>query len=260
MTPQFLFGNVMHKRFFPRINQFTYKIYYLVLPLSKIDKQLEVSGIKFNRFGLLSFYNKDHGHRDGKDLKIWADKTLKSQGVHDADGEIVLVAMPRVFGYVFNPVSFWYCYDKLQNLKAVICEVNNTFGETHTYVCHVDDQIFDKETITQANKVFHVSPFLTRDGHYKFRFATDTKKMGVWIDYFHDNGKKQLITALTGTFAPLNRLNFNKAFWRYPLITFRAIFLIHWQAVKLIIKKIKYVPKPEQLKTRVTKAKKNEAS
>lgn len=253
--PQILFGKVMHKRLFPKVNQFTYGIYYLVLPLSKIGKSIENSYLKYNRFGLISFYNKDHGDRDGSNLRAWAGKILTDQNVKGVDGEIVLVALPRILGYVFNPVSFWYCYDKTHNLRAVICEVNNTFGETHTYVCEYDenDRVGTKDQVMEADKVFHVSPFLTRDGGYRFRFAMDAQKMGAWIDYFHTNGQKQLLTALSGTFQDLDRKSCGRAFWRYPLVTFKAIFLIHWQAVKLFVKKVEYVPKPKQIITRVTK-------
>lgn len=243
----------MHKRLFPKINQFTYGIYYLALPLSKIGKGIENSYLKYNRFGLMGFYNRDHGHRDGSDLRKWVDKILLDQDVQRVDGEIVLVTMPRILGYVFNPVSFWYCYDKSQNLHAVICEVNNTFGETHTYVCEFDQETPAKEQIMETDKVFHVSPFLTRDGGYRFRFAIGDQKMGAWIDYYHRNGQKQLLTALSGTFVDLDRKSCTRAFWRYPLVTFKAIFLIHWQALKLFAKKIKYVPKPEQKTIRVTK-------
>lgn len=243
----------MHKRLFPKINQFTYGIYYLALPLSKINQSLEEQGLKYNRFGLLSFYDKDHGDCDGSDLRKWADKTLQSQNIEDVDGEIILLTMPRVFGYVFNPVSFWYCFEKDQNLKAVICEVNNTFGEMHTYVCTYDEGSIEKDAVMATEKVFHVSPFLTREGGYKFRFVLNDKNMGAWIDYFHKNGEKQLLTALSGTFKPLTRQTLRKAFWQYPLITLKAIFLIHWQALKLFAKGIEYVPKPAQLLKRVTK-------
>lgn len=243
----------MHRRLFPKINQFTYGIYYLALPLSKIGKSLENTYLKYNRFGLMSFYNKDHGDRDGTDLRQWADKTLKSQNIDSVDGEIILVTMPRILGYVFNPVSFWYCFDKEQTLKAVICEVNNTFGETHTYVCAYEQNSIERDTMMKTDKVFHVSPFLTRDGGYQFRFALNDKNMGAWIDYFHENGKKQLLTALSGTFTPMTRQSLRKAFWKYPLVTLKAIFLIHWQAVKLFAKRVEYVPKPAQLLKRVTK-------
>ncbi len=256
LTPKILFGRVMHKRFFPKVNAFNYGIYYLGLPLSKIDKSLENKYFKINRWGLLSFYNKDHGNRDGSDLKIWAHKILKDHGVDKADGEIVLVAMPRVFGYVFNPISLWYCYDKAQKLRAVICEVNNTFGETHSYICaHNDQSEIGKDDILEGQKVFHVSPFLEREGHYKFRFSLPKSKMGAWIDYYDESKRKKLVTALSGDFIDLSVTSCGRAFWRYPLVTIKSISLIHWQALKLLFRRATYVSKPLQKDVRVTTAK-----
>ena len=251
ITPQILFAQVMHKRFFPKVNAFRYGIYYLALPLSKLSREIENSYFKINRWGLLSFYNADHGKRDGKDLLIWARDVLSANGIKKADGEIILVTMPRVFGYVFNPVSFWYCYDKSKKLRAVICEVNNTFGETHSYICAHDDQkeITGGDYLT-GKKLFHVSPFMEREGHYKFRFNVTPEKMGAWIDFYDGAGQKKLVTALTGHFVDLSKKSCSRAFWRYPLITIKSIFLIHWQAVKLFFKRAEYVPKPIQYEER----------
>ncbi len=252
-SPQILFGSVMHKRFFERVNQFTYKIYYLCLPLSCLQNPPRFKYLKFNTFGALSFYNKDHGARDGGNLQGWARGVLKQHKIDYANGEIVLITMPRVFGYVFNPVSFWYCYDKEKKLRVVICEVNNTFGESHSYICTPETrEEITKDIVLQGEKVFHVSPFMQREGGYEFRFTDMKDKMAVWIDYFDVQKNKKLVTAVSGDLTPMSDKSLAKAFWGYPFITFKAIFLIHWQAIKLVFKKIKYVPKPEQLNTRVT--------
>lgn len=248
MHPKILFGRVMHKRLFPKVNAFNYGIYYLALPLSALNKNLNNRYFKYERFGLLSFHTKDHGNRDGGDLAIWVRGLLSTYKIDKADGEIVLITLPRVLGYVFNPVSFYYCYDKAQKLRAVICEVNNTFGETHSYVCAHDDQrAITPDDNQQALKQFHVSPFLEREGHYDFRFKITDQKMMAMIDFHDDAGNKQLITTLNGTFEPLNKTTCRTAFWRYPLVTMKAIVLIHWQALKIITKGIKYIPKPKHL-------------
>lgn len=249
ITPSMLFGTVMHKRLLPKINAFQYGIYYMAFPLSKID----TLPMARNRFSLLSFYDRDHGERNGRSLEKWARNILSEYQITDADGEIVLVCMPRVLGYVFNPVSFWLCYDKNQNIRAILCEVRNTFGERHTYLCAHDDgrPIEGNETLT-GQKVFHVSPFLKREGHYTFRFDIQETKMGVWIDFYNDDGNKQLITSLIGTLKNMTSSTLNYAFWRYPLVTLKAIFLIHWQALKLVAKGIKYIPKPQQEKDKIS--------
>jgi uncharacterized protein len=239
-SPKLLAGHVMHARLFPRINNFRYSIYYIAFPLSARSSL----SIAHNRFAPMAFYDKDHG--DGTDLEAWARNILD---VHDiqAEGEIVLVCMPRILGYVFNPVSFWLCHDISGALKAVLCEVHNTFGEKHTYICaHADGRAITSSETMQGRKVFHVSPFLERDGSYDFRFDSGGEGFKAWIDYFDAEGKKQLITAVAGNFAEMTKSSCRRVFWQYPLVTFKTIMLIHYQAVKLILKKIKYVPKPSQ--------------
>ena len=253
-TPQFIFGQVMHKRVQPKINQFNYKIYYLSLPLSKLSPAIETPYLKYNRFGLLSFYTKDHGHRDGEDLSKWVEGIFDTLDAIKPDGEIVLITMPRVFGYVFNPVSFFCCYDKQENLCAVICEVNNTFGESHSYLCLPNNgKYIENDDVITGHKLFHVSPFIEREGTYQFRFSLEEKIIGIWINHMDGENKPFLYTSVTGQNAEISMASSKKAFWCYPLVTFKAIFLIHWQAIKLIFKGIKYIPKPKQSNTKQSK-------
>ena len=247
--PQLFFGKVMHGRLFPKRNNFTYGIYYLAFPLAKI-KNLPIS---YNSFAPLSFYDRDHGYCDGSSLEKWARDLLFCYDITEADGDITLICMPRVLGYVFNPVSFWLCHDKKGSLRAVLCEVHNTFGERHTYLCaHDDHRPITRDETLKADKLFHVSPLLKREGHYEFRFDTTDNKFGVWIDFFDAEGKKQLVTSLIGKLKPMNAESLRNAFWRYPLITLKAIMLIHWQALKLLAKGIKYVSHPPQNSEKVS--------
>ncbi len=249
IEPSIFFGKVMHKRFFPKVNAFAYGIYYLAFPLSKINNL----PLAYNRPGFLSFYGRDHGACDGSDLENWVRGILQDYNTTEADGEIILICMPRVAGYVFNPVSFWLCYDKADNLRAVLCEVHNTFGERHTYLCaHEDHRSISEDDVIEGEKIFHVSPFLKRDGHYTFRFSAHDGKFSAYIDFYDGEGKKQLVTALVGVLDPMTAKTLRKAFWRYPLVTFKSIVLIHWQAVKLLSKGIKYISKPMQTKERVS--------
>lgn len=248
VAPGILFGKVMHKRLFPKVNAFTYGMYYIALPLSQLDAMADGCRFSVDRFGILSFYRKDHGRRDGGDLNVWAREILREQNIETADGDILLITMPRVLGYVFNPVSFWLCLDREKGLRAVICEVNNTFGENHTYLCAMPDGgVIADDLELSGEKLFHVSPFLKREGHYRFRFTFRDQVFGSWINFYDDKGRQQLLTALTGHFSPWTRADRRRAFWRYPLITLKAIGLIHWQAARLITRGIKYVPKPIQL-------------
>jgi len=250
IAPQILFGRVMHGRLFPRRNHFNYGIYYLSLPLSRTDNL----PIAHNKFAPLSFYDRDHGHCDDGNLDRWARDILTTYGIDKADGDITLICMPRVFGYVFNPVSFWLCRDKSGALRAVLCEVHNTFGERHTYICaHANQRAISQNDTMRGDKLFHVSPLLKREGHYEFRFNISADKFSVWIDFFDGDNKKQLVTSLNGTFSPMTKQTLRRAFWQYPLVTFKAITLIHWQALKLLAKGIKYIPRPTQKKERVSK-------
>lgn len=243
-TPhQIIFSTVTHKRRIPTPNAFSYGIYYTAISLS----QLNTLPLAHNRPGLLSFYDKDHGPCDGTGLENWARTVLNDHGITHATGDITLICMPRVLGYVFNPVSFWLCHDKDGAIRAILCEVHNTFKERHTYICAKPDEspITPHDTLT-GDKLFHVSPFLERAGHYSFRFLITPKKLHITIDYYNTAQDKHLITALTGTAHPMNKATRRKAFWTYPLVTFKAIILIHWQALKLTWKKVRYIKKPKQ--------------
>jgi hypothetical protein len=244
-----LFGKVMHKRLFPKINAFLYRIYYLDLDLD----QLNEAPIAQDKFAAISFYNKDHGALDGSSLRAWADDILEQYEIKEANDSIRLICMPRILGYVFNPVSFWLCHDVDGELRAVIAEVNNTFGERHSYLCaHQDGRPIHKDDVIKAQKLFHVSPMMEREGHYEFRFVDALDKYGVWIDYYDGDGRKKLLTSLVGHYEPMNKRTLRKAFWHVPFVTFKTMFLIHWQALKILSKGIKYISKPKQLEPRLT--------
>jgi uncharacterized protein len=244
VTPQVYTAKVMHKRMFPKVNHFTYGVYYVALPLPAL---LPLPS------KLLKFHNKDHGSRDGSDLNIWARKILADYGITNTISHITLISMPRALGYVFNPVSFFMCFDTDKLLRAVICEVNNTFGESHSYVCaRADHAAFAKDELFEADKIFHVSPFLPRNGHYKFRFSLEGDELNILIDYYNDQNNKQLLTALTGKLTPLNASSLRRVFWSHPLLTIKVIFLIHWQALKIVSKGIRYITKPKQLLEKIS--------
>lgn len=243
MIPSLMKGHVMHARLIPRKNAFRYGIYYLAFPLSKAN-QLPLPQ---SRWAALSFKSKDHGARDGSDLQAWAREILQKHNIHETNGEIILACMPCILGYVFNPVSFWFCLDQQSKIRAVLCEVHNTFGEHHTYICaHPDHRPIHPQDILKAEKLFHVSPFLERQGHYLFRFEMTAEKFDVSIDYYNQDDQLQLVTYLRGNFEEMTKKSLQTAFWTHPLVTLKSIFLIHAQAIKLLLKGIKYIPKPKQ--------------
>lgn len=243
IKPHIFNAKVMHKRLFPKENKFIYKLYYLVLPLPapKIQRTF------------LRFDPKDLGFRDGSDPGIFAKKVLSNYGFDKKIENIMLITMPRVFGYVFNPVSFYFCFDNKKKLLAVIAEVHNTFGEQHTYFCANQDYTsIDEIQWLEAEKVFHVSPFLPRDGSYRFQFSLKEERLGIWIDYFDSKNNKQLMTSLIGTLMPFNNLSLNKVFMAHPFITIKTMLLIHLQALKLLYKKVSFFRKPKQYQDKLS--------
>ena len=236
-VPQIGFGQVRHTRLKPVRHAFNYPTYFLMLPLRALATGLKTA-LSRNRWAALSFYDKDHG--DGRaDALAWIDELLKSEGIDDATGEVWLHCYPRVLGYTFKPVSFWYCHGADNSLRAIVVEVNNTFGERHCYL--LDKPVFGIEQ--HASKVFHVSPFNHVEGSYRFRFMTSQFNTLARVDYDDATGPS-LETSVSGLLEILTSQSIRKALWRYPAMTIGVIARIHWQALKLWRKRMAYVPKP----------------
>lgn len=247
MDIKILNAQVMHHRLKPKQNKFLYSVYYLSLPLKFLDARIGNWLLGFNRPGLFSFYAKDHGE-NGVGLKDWVLGLLSEVRVENVDMDAIrLMTMPRILGYAFNPVSFWVVPDNTGNIVAVICEVNNTFGERHIYTCaQTDGTAIMPSDVLVADKIFHVSPFLQREGEYKFRFSHKENFFAAFIDYMDEKGEPMLLTSVSGKMQEANTKNLLGAFFRYPFMTLKVIALIHWQAVIILLKGIKYIPKPLQ--------------
>ena len=171
MGAKLYFGRVMHHRLRPAEHRFVYPVFFMRVPLSDPHS---LAGPLFgvNRPKLFSFMFRDHGARDGSAPIDWIRALLEREGLDAADGEVWLQAFPRVLGYVFNPVSFWFCHDRAGALRAILCEVNNTFGETHHYLlAEPGGGPIPANAELAARKVFHVSPFCAIEGGYRFRFG-----------------------------------------------------------------------------------------
>lgn len=241
------FGQVRHTRHRPRHHAFAYPTYFLMLPLRSLRAQGD-GALARNRRAALAFHDRDHG--DGSaDCLAWIDGLLLQHGVTDAQGEIWLHTYPRVLGYSFRPVSFWYCHRSDGSLRAVVAEVNNTFGERHCYL--LDAPRYGVPCT--ASKVFHVSPFCPVRGHYRFVFmrteadaSTGAEARTVArIDYFDQDGSDVLInTSVSGQLLPLDARSTRRALFRYPAMTFGVIARIHWQALHLWIKRAPFFRQP----------------
>lgn len=242
--PRIVFGRVVHQRLRPVRHGFSYPVFFLRVPLSRIDA-LSRRWLSVDRWNLLSFMRRDFGPRDGGDLEAWMRGRLAEQGITSADGEIVLQAFPRVLGYVFNPIAIWECHDKSGQLRAVLCEVSNTFGERHNYLlAHPDERPIAHGEWLRAAKVFHVSPFCEVQGHYRFRFPGDADLPTARIDY-HDAQGLLLATALHGRARPLTDALLLRAFFGYPGMTLGVVARIHWHALRLWMRNVPWFAKPE---------------
>ena len=240
-------GEVRHLRLRPRRHGFAYPTFFLLLPMRAWrdggERRFEVAR---NRRALLSFFDRDHG--DGRDDSLaWLEDLLRAEGIVDADGEIWLHCYPRVLGYVFKPVSFWYAHRLDGSLAAVVAEVNNTFGERHCYLLHGPGLRFGAEC--RAAKVFHVSPFCDVRGIYRFRFMrTDPAgqaRARTVVRIEHDDGDGPLlVTSVSGELAPASARNLRGLLLRMPLMTLGVMARIHWQALRLWLRGTPFHRKP----------------
>jgi len=233
-------GEVRHTRLRPARHAFEYPTFFVLLPMRAL-RERDWAVMTRNRFGWLSFHDADHG-LGGPDALAWIEDLLRQEGLSDTDGEIWLQTYPRVLGFAFKPVSFWYCHRRDGSLGAVLVEVNNTFGERHCYLLSGPGLGFGREL--QARKVFHVSPFCRIEGRYRFRFMRTADRIVARVD--HDDSQGPLIlTSMSGHLKPLTARSVMRASLRMPLLTLGVILRIHWQALKLWLKRVPFVTKPE---------------
>lgn len=235
---------VVHRRLRPRRNAFRYRVAYLCLDLSALECAAG-RWLRIDRPGAASFHCADHGARDGSDLRGWLEDILARHGLATlCDGAPVLMTLPRLLGYVFNPVSFWFCRDRAGGLRAVLCEVNNTFGESHCYlVHHAGGRPLQADEWLEGRKVFHVSPFLPAEGTYRFRFRLDHRHAHVDVNY-HDAHGLMLATSVGGRREPLTDRAVLRRLVANPAMTLAVVARIHWQALQLFCKRAKFHRKP----------------
>lgn len=234
-------GTVRHTRLRSPSHDFRYRVYYMLLDLDELDdldRRLRLFSL--DGFNLFGFRPSDHGPADGSPLRPWAEALLAEAGIEIEGGRILLLAYPRVLGYVFDPISVWYCYGPEGDLRGVLHEVRNTFGHRHTYVVPVASAGLSHE----AHKHLHVSPFNDMDQSYAFEMTEPGRRLALGIRVTDANGP--LLRAGFG----LRRLeltdrNLAKLFVTHPLLTLKVIGGIHWQALKIWLKGGKYHPVPE---------------
>lgn len=237
-------GRVMHRRMRPAANGFDYPVFFLKLRLSELER-LGSGMFGINRWRPLSLQFRDYGARDGSDPRLWLQQLLQQTGMASVcDGEHELHTFPRVLGFVFNPVNFWLCRDTQGQLRVLLAEVNNTFGETHLYLLSAPDHApIGPNQPLLCRKLFHVSPFCRVEGEYHFRVCDDAAICRVAIDY-HDNAGLLLKTAVWGKPLAFTAANLRRALLAHPLMTLAVVARIHWQALRLLFKRVPFVSKP----------------
>ncbi|MBL8325290.1 MAG: DUF1365 domain-containing protein [Rubrivivax sp.] len=233
-------GQVRHERLRPKVHAFEYPTMCVLLPMRRWARDAAAAPLPRNRRTWMSFHDQDHGD-GGADALAWIERLLAAHGVHDADGEIWLQTYPRVLGFVFKPVSFWYCHRTDGRLRAVVAEVNNTFGERHCYLLGGPDVAWGRTLV--ASKSFHVSPFLGVGGDYRFRFLRTAGRIVARVDH-HDGAGLLLTTSISGRLTPLTGAAARAALLRMPLLTLGVVARIHWQALRLWLGRVPFHRKP----------------
>ncbi len=228
-------GTVMHARRSPRDNVFRYPVYMALIDLDelpRLDRTLPLFG--WNRRAVTSFHDADH---------IDIHEVLSANGVElGAGGSIQVLTNLRVLGYVFNPVSFWWCRRADGTLACIVAEVNNTFGERLPYVLLPGNEAGTR-AVFETDKRLHVSPFMPMDQGYTWWFSDPGPKLSVRMDV-HETGHHDFHATLTATRRPLTGASLRSALVRYPLMPLRVITLIHWQALRLWVKRTRFYRKP----------------
>ena len=239
-------GSVMHQRMKPVGHRFDYKVFSMLVDIDRLDDaDRQSSMFSVNRRNLASFFEADHTGDPTIGLRSYVDGLLTKAGLLEPAARVLLVCYPRILGYVFNPLSVYYAYDCAGQLVAAIYEVRNTFGERHTYVCPVKAGELTEGGLRQtARKVFHVSPFIGMNMRYHFRMLPPGDEIR-WRILETDADGPLLSATFAGKQTPLDSKNLVRLTARIPFLTFKIVAGIHWEALKLWIKGMTYIPRPK---------------
>ena len=236
-------GTVGHWRVGKTKHRFSYRVYGLLVDLDELETHAaKCRWFSHNRFNLLSFYDRDHGSRDGQGLCSWATKLLARYDIDSDNARIQLLCFPRVLGYVFNPLSIWLC-TRGTELLGVIWQVHNTFGDHHFYVTHNHGQALPQPLSANATKQLHVSPFMPRTGEYDFRLQVDDNNIDYRIEY-RLQGKPALVARHQASGCDLSDKNIVLTALTHPLLTLKVIVGIHWEALRIFLKGSRFHTRP----------------
>jgi DUF1365 family protein len=243
-------GVVTHQRFSPRRHFLRYRLFQMLLDLDELpalDARLRLFG--HNRFSLFSFHDRDHLGGENAPLRAQVEAALARAGLDIAGGPIRVLCMPRVLGYVFNPLSLFYCHRPSGELAAVLLEVNNTFGERHSYLAPARAGGVVRESCAKA---FFVSPFLDLGMTYDFRLRTPEAVVSTAIHGRDAGGSTIIAAAFAGARRTLSDAALARVFFTHPLLTLKVTFAIHWEALKLLAKGVGLKRRPRAPREPVT--------
>jgi len=236
-------GAVVHRRFRPRGHHLRYRMFQMLLDLDEAPRLAGALRLfSHNAFNLFSFHDRDHG--DGRpDLRAWVDDVLGAAGITIAGGSVRILCMPRMLGHVFNPLSLYFCRRADGALAAMIYEVNNTFGQRHSYLIPAVEGAGGAIRQTCA-KAFHVSPFMDMAMSYDFQVTAPAAHIATTIEGRDSDGELIIAASFAGRRRAITGQTLLRAFFEYPLLTLKVVAAIHWEAVKLILKGLRVRPVP----------------
>jgi DUF1365 family protein len=235
-------GRVMHHRLRPFRHRFSYRVCPALFDLDRLAAlSARCRLFSYNRANLVSFHDKDHGARDGGPLRPHIERLLAEAGQTQPPTRILLLCYPRMLGYVFNPLSVYFCYDQADRLFAIVHEVKNTFGEQHSYVLAAEP---GAGGVQQAcEKRFHVSPFIALRGTYRFAIRPPAEQISLVIALDMPEGR-QMLASFVGRRRTFDDRGLAWLLLRFPLMTVKVILAIHWQALRLWLRGARFVPRP----------------
>ncbi|MES2683139.1 MAG: DUF1365 domain-containing protein [Pseudomonadota bacterium] len=251
---------VMHRRRVAPLYRFVYKIFSVLFDIDRLDELARTRRLfSHNRFNVLSVHDRDHGRGEVGGLRRWAEAICATQGIALAGGRIRLLAQPRMFGWAFNPVSFWYCEHADGSLRAVIAEVRNTFGEKHSYLLSSASlnegasagQPLPYGVELEKEKCFHVSPLFDLVGRYHFTFDEPGERLRVLLNETRE-GEPLIDTAMLGQARPFSDAVMLRQVLAMPVQAVKVLAGIHWQALKIWLRGARFHQKPKPPLAEVT--------
>jgi len=234
------FNTVIHQRLLPFKYKFKYSLISFYVDYDELKSlDTSISFFSYNKFNIFSFYEKDHGYRDHRPLKQFVTDILSKNSIKYDNLKFSVLCFPRILGYVFNPLSVIFCFEQ-ETLIAILYEVKNTSNEQHTYCFASKDSLTKTLYQHHCKKKFYVSPFIEMDYYYKFSTQTPSNKLSILIEQFNTKGEKVFFASQIGKKTYFTSATILKSFFKNPLMTFRVIFGIHYQALKIFFKGGKY--------------------